>query len=177
VQSCGGGSDKKLFEIDENFKTPFGSTITVARDSDVVINVGKVNTYTRNKVKPSLDEAKAELRKLREFKQQRRKEFDLDLNNEKRLKLVRDKLLHNAERSQEMSLTLERAGVPDTIQNNDLIVHKLLQAGKEVTPDNTKVSTIFQGSNGDVKIQGIFQVLPDGSKYLNTVNIFPVKQR
>jgi hypothetical protein len=169
--------NKKLFKIDENFKTPFGNTITVARDGDVIVNVGKVNAYTRNKVRPSLNEVKTELRELREFKQQRRKDFDFDPNNEKRLKLVRDVLLHNAELSQEMSLTLERAGISDTVANNDLIVHELLQAGRHVTSNNTKVSTVLQGANGDVKIQDVFQVLPDGNKYLNTVNLFPVKPR
>ncbi|MEJ2065938.1 MAG: hypothetical protein P8X74_22105, partial [Reinekea sp.] len=169
--------NKRPFVVDSNFKTPYGNTITVARDGDVVVNIGKVNAYIRGGVKPSLGEVKAELSALREFKQTRRKEFDLDPKNEKRLVRLRDVELHNAERSVDMAKTLENAGIVNNQSNNDLIIQKLLQAGKNVTKENNMASSVLSGPKSDVKIEGMYQILPSGETYLNTIFIYPMKAK
>lgn len=53
--------------------------------------------------------------------------------------------LHNYQCSQEMSNTLNTAGIEDTIKNNQMIVENLFDAAKEVTEGNTEIISYIEG--------------------------------
>lgn len=83
--------------------------------------------------------------------------------------------LHNYQRSQEMSRTLNEAGIEDTIENNQMIVENLFDAAKKVTEENTEIISYIDGVNGKVQIVSRWKILSDGSPYLATVILKPVK--
>lgn len=83
--------------------------------------------------------------------------------------------LHNYQRSQEMSNTLNTAGIEDTIENNQMIVENLFDAAKEVTEGNTEIISYIEGVNGKVQLVSRWKILADGTPYLATVILKPVK--
>ena len=83
--------------------------------------------------------------------------------------------LHNYQRSQEMNNTLNEAGIEDSIENNQMIVENLLDAAKEVTDGNTEIISYIEGVNGKVQVVSRWKILPDGTPYLATVILKPMK--
>ena len=83
--------------------------------------------------------------------------------------------LHNYQRSQEMNNTLNEAGIEDSIENNQMIVENLLDAAKEVTDGNTEIISYIEGVNGKVQVVSRWKILPDGTPYLATVVLKPMK--
>ncbi|MBS9442077.1 hypothetical protein EAE89_10270 [Photorhabdus heterorhabditis] len=64
---------------------------------------------------------------------------------------------------------LNNAGLPDTKVNNNMIISKLLDSAKDVTPENRKTSVVVSGNNGSVRVYATWTILPNGSKRLATV--------
>lgn len=83
--------------------------------------------------------------------------------------------LHNYQRSQEMSNTLNTAGIENTIENNQMIVENLFDAAKEVTEGNTEIISYIEGVNDKVQVVSRWKILADGTSYLATVILKPVK--
>ena len=74
-----------------------------------------------------------------------------------------------------MSITLNNAGITDTLENNQKIAENLLEAAKSVTPSNTEVISYINGTKGTVEIVSRWKVNDDGTAYLATIILKPVK--
>ena len=74
-----------------------------------------------------------------------------------------------------MSNTLNEAGIEDSIENNQMIVENLLDAAKEVTEGNTKITSYIEGVNGKLQVVSRWKILSDGTPYLATVILKPMK--
>lgn len=74
-----------------------------------------------------------------------------------------------------MSITLNNAGILDTVENNRMIVDNLLDAAKQVEPGKTEVISYIEGTNGTVQVVSRWNIFPDGTPYLTTVILKPVK--
>lgn len=74
-----------------------------------------------------------------------------------------------------MSKTLLNAGIEDTLENNQIIVENLLTANKNVSLSNTEVISYLEGQKGRIQIVSRWKVLEDGTPYLATVILKPVK--
>ena len=59
--------------------------------------------------------------------------------------------------------------------NNDKIFELLLNAGNGVTENNRIITLLLKGPTGRLRIESIWRILPDGTKYLSTVKLFPLK--
>jgi hypothetical protein len=149
---------------------PNGRPITVVRQADVVVPVGKVEVYARGG-SPDMSE---ELSGLQAFKQRDRKTFDLDPANQKRIDQLKS-MKHNFDRSQAMAKNLESIGLPNTPENNDLIMRNLLETGKSVTPENRVwVPGTLTGPTGSLRVNSTWTILEDGTKYLSTIRFMPI---
>ncbi|MEK7433932.1 MAG: hypothetical protein AABZ74_12415 [Cyanobacteriota bacterium] len=163
--------------IVEEFPVPYGNKINkvkVALKDDVAVPTGKVEIFIRGKAKTFTKEMAEELKSLNEAKKANPKEFEANPENVSKLKNL-EKLKHNFERTLEMAKTLERAGIEDTPANNQMIIEKLLEAGKSVTKENKTITTEIKGSKGTVIFESKWDILPDGTKYMNTVILKPKK--
>lgn len=76
-----------------------------------------------------------------------------------------------------MSITLNNAGIIDTAENNEMIVKNLLEAAKSAEPGKTEVISYIEGPNGKVQIVSRWKILEDGTPYLATVILKPIKQQ
>lgn len=122
----------------------------------------------RGKAAGDLDTLKREYNTLKDLRIKSQKEFTKNPENKANLSIL-EKKIHNVERSQEMNRVLNNAGLPDTKANNHMIIDKLLDSAKSVTPENRKTSVVVSGNNGEVRVYATWTILPDGSKRLSTV--------
>ena len=154
--------------------TPPGSThsVDVYTDGNAQINTGKIDTYIRAKVEADVDYLQARIKELKDMKKADSAAFDKSLAKE--LKTCEDKL-HNYQRSQEMSTTLNNAGIIDTAENNEMIAKNLLEAAKSVESGKTEVISYIEGPNGKIQIVSRWKILEDGTPYLATVILKPIK--
>ena len=164
-----GGSKLKIEEV-----VPPGSThpVKVYTDGNAQINTGKIDTYIRGKVELDVEATTTRIDELKELRKSNPENFTKEMKKE--LQECEDRL-HNYQRSQEMSNTLNTAGIEDTIENNQMIVENLFDAAKEVTEGNTEIISYIEGVNGKVQVVSRWKILPDGNPYLATVILKPVK--
>jgi hypothetical protein len=150
-----------------------GKAIPCIQKGSVRVPVDKVNIYCMGRVAMY---PKEELNKLQQLKQNDRKKFDADPKNEERLVYVRDKLKHNWERSQEMFETIKQIGWGDSVEVVDKIISHLLSVGEGVTVETgNRQSSKLEASDGGLKVLSTWKILPDGTKYLATINFIPVR--
>ena len=117
-----------------------------------------------------------ELRELQRLKQENRKLFDQDPNNEARLVEIRDRLKHNYERSQEMFESINNIGMSDSVADINAIIQHLLDVGEGLTLETLRnhPSTI-KGPLGRLRVGSTWKILEDGTRYLTTINFYPTK--
>ncbi len=149
-----------------------GKIISCVQKDSVKISIDKVNIYCMGKV-PMYP--KEELQQLQRLKQSDRKKFDAEPQNEERLLFIRDRLKHNWERSQEMFETIKQIGWGDSVEVVDKIIAHLLSVGVGVSVETrVRNSSQLEAPLGDLKVQSTWKVLPDGTKYLSTINFIPI---
>lgn len=164
-----GGNKLKIAEV-----IPPGSThpVKVYTDGNAQINTGKIDTYIRGKIELDVKATTTRIDELKDIRKSNPENFTKEMKKE--LQNCED-MLHNYQRSQEMSKTLNTAGIEDTIENNQMIVENLFDAAKEVTDGNTEIISYIEGANGKVQVISRWKVLPDDTRYLATVILKPVK--
>lgn len=156
-----------------DFTAANGVVKQVATKGDVVVDLSKVEVFARGKSKPFTNDLKQELRDLNAFKQANRKGFDLDPNNQARLKDL-GRIRDNSRRSQELASSLDSVGLTDNVANNDLIINHILDVGQNVTSANrVQFPSILSGPKGGLKVLSTFSVFDDGTKFLSSINFIP----
>ena len=149
---------------------PNGRVVTVATKGGAMVPIDKVAVYARG---GSPDVSK-ELSALQAFKQQNRKNFDLDPANQTRLDQLKN-MQHNYERSQEMARNLDAIGLPNTPENNEHIMRSLLETAQGVTPERRVwVPGTLTGPGGSLRVNSTWAILPDGTKYLSSLRFMPI---
>jgi len=155
------------------FKTREGAVVDAVEQGRAVVPTGKVEVYVRGKAKPFTPEMTAELRALKQERQVARKVFDASPEKAARLEQL-ERLLHNHQRSVEMSNSLTEAGLPDTSQANAEILQHLLEVGQQITEGNrVRFRSELAGTQGRVKLVSTWVILPDGRVLLSTLNVIP----
>ena len=154
--------------------TPPGSShpVKVYTDGNAQINTGKIDTYMRGKVELDVDAVKSRINELKNIKKTNTETFNKNMKSE--LKSCEDKL-HNYQRSQEMSKTLNNAGILDNAENNQMIAEELLEAAKSAKTGNTEIISYIKGANGKIQVVSRWKILDDGTPYLATVILKPIK--
>lgn len=151
-----------------------GKIITCVQKGSVKVPINKVKIYCMGKV-PMYP--KNELQRLQNLKQSDRKKFDADPQNEQRLVVIRDRLKHNWERSQEMFETIKQIGWGDSVEVVDKIIAHLLSVGEDITLETSvRHSSQLEAPLAGLKVQSTWKVLPDETKYLSTINFIPIKK-
>lgn len=147
-----GGSKLKIEEV-----IPPGSThpVKVYTDGNAQINTGKIDTYIRGKVELDVEATTTRIDELKDLRKSNPESFTKEMKKE--LQECEDRL-HNYQRSQEMSNTLNTAGIEDTIENNQMIVENLFNAAKEVTEGNTEIISYIEGVNGKVQVTSTLNI-------------------
>jgi hypothetical protein len=75
-----------------------------------------------------------------------------------------------------MSKSLDKAGLPDSPEDNDAIMRHLLDVGQNITPENRgRFRSEVAAPNGTLVIQSTWAVLDDGTVYLSTIQVLPPK--
>ena len=154
--------------------TPPGSShpVKVYTDGNAQINTGKIDTYMRGKVELDVNTVKSRINELKNIKKTNPENFNKNMKSE--LKSCEDKL-HNYQRSQEMSKTLNNAGILDNAENNQMIAEELLEAAKSAKSGNTEIISYIEGSNGKIQVVSRWKILDDCTPYLATVILKPIK--
>lgn len=169
-----GGSNPKNINIKE--VTPPGSQnpVKVYTDGYAQVNKGKIDAYIRGKVKKpeNYSELKDRIEELTKLKDERPSEFTKEMKNE--LKDI-NKKVHNYERSKGMGDLLNKAGIADTVENNEMIANTVLDAAKEVKSGNTKITRYIKGTNKDVIVESWWIIDSDGTPYCSTIILKEVK--
>lgn len=115
-----------------------------------------------------------ELRQLQQLKQESRKEFDKNLENEHRLNQIK-KLRHNYERSQSMFISIQQVGLTNSAEYIKKIISHLLDIGEQVTLESrVDYPSKIEGSRGRLRILSTWVILPDETKYLSTIKLVPM---
>ena len=150
------------------------NSVKVYTDGYAQVNKGKIEVYIRGKIKEpeNLLELKNRIKELEKLKSSKSPEFTKELKKE--LKTISDKV-HNYERSKGMGELLEKAGIPDTIENNQKIAETVLDAAKDVTRENTKIRRVLHGTNGDVIVESWWMLGSDNIPYCSTIILIEVK--
>jgi hypothetical protein len=151
-----------------------GKITPCVQKGSVRIPIDRVNIFCMGKVAMY---PKEELRQLQELKQNDRKKFDSNPENEKRLVLIRDGLKHNYERSQEMFESIEKVGWGDSVEVIDTIIGHLLSVGEGVTVETSvEHPSKLDAPLGGLKVQSTWKILPDGTKFLTTIRFIPTSK-
>jgi len=167
-----GEQKEEVFEIIE-VKAPNGSIIRCAKQGSVLVPINKIAIYPMGKVAMY---PKEELQHLQNLKQTDRKRFDEDPHNEARLVKIRDVLKPNYERSQEMFESIKQVGMCDSIEDVNRIILHLLSVGEGVTVESSWEPSTLEGPLGPLNIKSAWKMLPDGTRYLATIILFPPKR-
>lgn len=166
--------DEELAFKTELFTVATGKQVEVVKSGDVIIPIRKITIYVMGKVE-KYDHN--ELKRLQEFKQQNRKEYDKNASNEEALERIKAQK-HNFERSQAMLAEVLKSGLRDDVSTVNSLVTAIIAAGEGATvePDRggASGSATIETPKTKLSIDGKFKVLPDGSKYLTTVIVKPV---
>ena len=130
----------------------------------------------RNQKKDIKHWKKEELRQLQELKQKHRKSFDANRENERRLAEIKN-LKRNYERSQEMFESIKKIGFADSVDDISTIIKHLLSVGEKVDVQSpVRHPSKLEGPLGNLKVLSTWVVLPDGVRYLSSINIIPKKE-
>jgi len=158
----------------ETIAAPGGASIPATTSRQAIVPNAKVEVYLRGRVRRP-DNWQDELADLQRFKQARRKEFDADPSNEARLKYLRDNIKHNVERSESMAAVLDAAGIPDTPENNRLlIVHLLEQGATEAAGTARQTRSVYIAPGGErVVLEARWKVIDDGGATSRPSSRFP----
>ncbi|NER19773.1 MAG: hypothetical protein F6J96_03240 [Symploca sp. SIO1C2] len=161
-----------LFEVID-FTVHTGAKVSCAKRGSTLVPLGKVEIYGMGKVKMWPQD---ELNQLQKMKQKNRKEYDKNPQNEQRLKKIKI-LKKNYERSQAMFEAVKQVGMVGSVEDIENIIDNLLDVGEELTVDaddtgRQKINKI-DAPNGQLKVISTWKVLPDGTKYLATINFIP----
>ncbi len=115
-----------------------------------------------------------ELYRLQQMKQTQRKEFDKDPANAIRLEEIK-RLRHNYERSQEMFESIKKMGFAGSISDIDAIITSLISVGEQVTIETSvRHPSEIKAPKGGIRVLSTWRILPDGTKYLTTINFMPL---
>ena len=119
---------------------------------------------------------KQELAELQAFKQNNRKVFDSNFNNERRLLEIK-KLKHNYERSQAMLNSVLLTGFDDSAATVNTIIKHLLDIGQSTNEVNCKnYKSKIVSHSGILLVISTWKILPRGERYLTTINFNPINQ-
>ena len=152
---------------------PYSSyPVKVYTDGNAQINTGKIDIYMRGKIELDVDTVKLRINDLKNIKKNNPELFNENMKNE--LKSITNKL-HNYQRSQEMSKTLNNAGILDNTKNNNMIAEELLEAAKSAKIGNTEIIGYIEGTTGNIQVVSRWKILEDGTPYLATVILKPIK--
>ena len=169
-----GGSKSSAISVTE--ATPPGSShpVKVYTDGNAQINTGKIDTYIRGNIKePSnYGELKQRINDLKKIQNNNPSEFTKTMKKEL---IAGEKTVHNYERSKGMGELLNDAGIVDTPKNNEMIAKNILNAAKEVTPENTKIVSYIKGTNKTVLVESWWIIDSDGIPYCSTIILKAVK--
>lgn len=77
--------------------------------------------------------------------------------------------------SQELSKTLNNAGILDNTKNNNMIAEELLKAAKSAKIENTEIIGYIEGTTGNIQVVSRWKILENGTPYLATVILKPIK--
>jgi len=87
-------------------------------------------------------------------------------------------LKHNYERSQEMFESIKKSGLADSVDGMSTIIAHLLFVGEEVDVQSpVRHPSKLEGPLGNLKVLSAWTVLPDGMRYLSSLNIIPKKEK
>ena len=148
--------------------------VEVYTNGNAQINRGKIEAYIRGKVTLDADATRQESAKLISSIENNSVELTSALPQNLDAKVQRS---HNYRRSQEMSRTLEWAGIDDIPSNNRRIVEKLFEAAEQVEEGHTEIISYIEGKTGTVQVVSRWHILENGVKYLATIILKPVKER
>jgi hypothetical protein len=155
------------------FRMKEGTVVDAVEQGRAVVPTGKVEVYLRGKAKPFTPEMAAELRALKQDRQVARKAFDASPEKATRIEQL-ERLLHNHQRSVEMSNSLTEAGLPNTGSANAEIFQHLLDVGQRVTEKSRiRFRSELAGAQGRVTLLSTWVILPDGRVLLSTLNVIP----
>ena len=147
--------------------------IRVYTDGYAIVNAGKVESYIRGKVEVDLAAEEAKQEKLIRIMENTPEAFTDHMEED--LQASIDKV-HNYIRSKEMNTTLETAGILDDERNTLVIAGNLMDAAKQVKKGNTKIYSYIEGPNDRVEIESWWKIMKDGTPYLATLILRPVKE-
>ncbi|MBD2773836.1 hypothetical protein [Iningainema tapete] len=149
-----------------SFQVTTGQIVSCAKKGAVLVAIAKVENYVMGKVAMYPQE---EMRRLQQMKQEFRKEFDIDPNNEARLEEIK-RLKKNYERSQEMFESIKSIGLTDSVDDINKIILHLLLVGEKVTVENrVEHSSNLEGASGQLKVLSTWVILPDSTRYLSSI--------
>jgi hypothetical protein len=155
------------FTVEEVVAPSTSKPIRCASGGSTLVPLDKIDIYGSGKVAPF---PKAEMDALKDLKQTNRKEFDRNPENQKRLDAL-GKWKHRYERSVAMADEMRKAGLdPDSATDRNKIIDHLLKAGEAVDSTNRhKFVSEIDTPTGRLKIFSTWTILPDGRKYLATL--------
>jgi hypothetical protein len=135
------------------------------------VPISKISIYAMGQVAMY---PQAELRQLQQLKQESRKEFDKNPENEHRLNQIK-KLRHNYERSQSMFISIQQAGLNNSVEDINKIIAHLLDIGELVNLETrADYPSEIEGSRSRLRILSTWKILPDETKYLSTIKLVPM---
>ena len=156
--------------------TPPGSSkpIEIYTDGFSRVPKGKIDIYARGHVKkPENYDIRKEI-----IKQFEKLQNDNPDNITKQMKVQHKKFLdqcHNYERSLGNGNVFEKAGIPDTPENNEMIVKEVCKAGRKVSENNTKIETELCINGNKVIFESWWIIDKDKRPYMTTIIVKGVK--
>ena len=153
--------------------TPPGSSkpIEIYTDGFSRVPKGKIDIYARGHVKKPLNYDIRE--KIRtQFKKLPKEKITKQMNDEN---AAWEREIHNYERALGNGSALEKAGIPDTPENNEMIAKVLCEAGNKVSENNTIIQTELCINENKVILNSRWKIDRDKRPYMTTIIVKGVK--
>ena len=153
--------------------TPPGSSkpIEIYTDGFSRVPKGKIDIYARGHVKKPLNyDIREEIRT--QFKKLPKEKITKQMNDEN---AAWEREIHNYERALGNGSALEKAGIPDTPENNEMIAKVLCEAGNKVSENNTIIQTELCINENKVILESRWKIDRDKRPYMTTIIVKGVK--
>lgn len=159
----------------ESFTPPDSSKpIEIYTDGFSRVPKRKIDIYARGHVKKPVNyDIRKEI-----IKQFEKLQNDNPDNITKQMKVQHKKFLdqcHNYERSLGNGNVFEKAGIPDTPENNEMIAKEVCKAGRKVSENNTKIETELCINGNKVILDSWWIIDKDKRPYMTTIIVKGVK--
>lgn len=167
------GSNTVRTLVPSKFTDHLGQVSEVYQRGNAVVKLSKVNNFLRPGGIEFTDSLKSELSSLLKARVNNQSQFVKGSEGANRIKELQN-LARNSQKKHDANDILNRYGIENTEQGNNVIFDHLLDVGQTINQTNrVRYPSLLGAPKGNIGVNSTWTILPDGRAFLSTVHLTP----